>query len=690
MPISFLFILKSLHHLCCHSYLCLFSLSQIINNTETIKSVGSALLYECVLTIMQIDCNSDLKTLAINTLGKFLTNKDNNTKFVALNTLTRVYQIDTQALNRQKATILECLRDPDIAIRQRALELIYALIDQNSVQSLLKELLTYLIVAEPEFKDSLAEKICSAAEKFSPNKKYHFDTVFDVMLLAGASVKEDTNYTLIHVISSNESLHGYAVGKFQQALAEGYRSKSLLQCGLWCLGEYGHFLVSGKASIDDVVVQASELDVIALICGIMQEREATLITQQYALNALVKLSGRFAETYAEKIKGVLSQYLSHMNADLQQRSVEYTRLLPMPFRSAIVEQMPLMDDAVVYHKQNQAQEKSNTTNTAVAAAPSPQVVPAQSAARNPPKAGPTAPSAQTNLLDLDLLSFVPNTTTTKPQATVSAPKSDADLLLDLLGGPLPTTQQATPSYSTQPFMTPMGSGLPAAMTPSTMPSQPPNLMGLLPQVNNTSTMYGMSSTMQPVAAPTPSLMPNTSLGLEFLNMGPIAPQPTLQPNPTPSYNTSNIYGNMMQPMQPQTPVAAPSVLPSAHSVQQPTSSGHPSFTAFQKGPVLVSFELQKAPADPTQTTINITFSNNSASELSAFVFQVAVPKYLQMKIGTPSGRSIQPHGSIYQQIQITNTMLGQKSLMMKAKLNYQASGAPVQEQFDITNFPAGF
>ena len=63
---------------------------------------------------------------------------------MALNTLCKAVSQDTQAIQRHRNTVVDCLKDADISIRRRALDLIYALVTPQNVKALVKELLNYL------------------------------------------------------------------------------------------------------------------------------------------------------------------------------------------------------------------------------------------------------------------------------------------------------------------------------------------------------------------------------------------------------------------------------------------------------------------------------------------------------------------------------------------------------------------
>jgi AP-1 complex subunit gamma-1 len=158
-------------------------LAQVATNTDGSKNVGNSILYEAVLTILEIEADSALRVLGVNILGKFLANKDNNIRYVALNTLVKVVAIEPAAVQRHRNTILDCLRDPDISIRRRALDLSFTLINEGNVRVLVRELLAFLEVADNEFKSTLTSQIGIAADRFAPSKRWHIDTMLRVLKL---------------------------------------------------------------------------------------------------------------------------------------------------------------------------------------------------------------------------------------------------------------------------------------------------------------------------------------------------------------------------------------------------------------------------------------------------------------------------------------------------------------------------
>ncbi|XP_020285346.1 AP-1 complex subunit gamma-1 isoform X3 [Pseudomyrmex gracilis] len=323
-------------------------LAQVATNTETSKNVGNTILYETVLSIMDIKSESGLRVLAINILGRFLLNNDKNIRYVALNTLLKTVYVDTSAVQRHRSTILECLKDPDVSIRRRAMELSFALVNSNNIRNMMKELLLFLERADPEFKAQCSSNIVMSAERFAPNKRWHLETLFKVLVAAGNYVRDDVVACTIQLISETQSQQGYAVGALWRALEKDTSDKQpLAQVATWCIGEYGDMLLYGPPSEDaETPVNLTEDEVIDVYQRLLWNPQNTVITKQYTLLSLTKLSTRFQKGH-EKIRQIIDTFGSNLHIELQQRGIEFSQLFRKydHLRPALLERMPPMETA---------------------------------------------------------------------------------------------------------------------------------------------------------------------------------------------------------------------------------------------------------------------------------------------------------------------------------------------------------
>ncbi|KAL7806103.1 adaptor protein complex gamma-adaptin subunit [Trichoderma aethiopicum] len=424
-------------------------LAQVATNTDSSKNVGNSILYEAVLTILDIEADSGLRVLGVNILGKFLTNRDNNVRYVALNTLIKVVAIEPNAVQRHRNTILECLRDPDISIRRRALDLSFTLINETNVRVLIRELLAFLEVADNEFKPTMTSQIGIAADKYAPNKRWHFDTMLRVLSLAGNYVKEQILSSFVRLIATTPELQTYAVQKLYINLKKDITQESLTQAGAWCIGEYGDALLKGgQYEEEELVQEVKESDVVDLFSLILNSSYGTQVTTEYIITALMKLSTRFSDAaQIEKIRRILQTHQTSLDVEVQQRAVEYGNLFAFDqVRRGVLEKMP----------PPQIKEESRVLGRA----PSKK---AKSANRKSKIVKPT---------EQDLLDIMDT------PATVSAPTdgsqaTNSDLLADILGGGLssaPTSASPGPQQSNiSSIMDLFGPGAATQGTPASAP-----------------------------------------------------------------------------------------------------------------------------------------------------------------------------------------------------------------------------
>ena len=389
-------------------------LAQVATNTDPSKNVGNAILYESVLTILEIEADSGLRVLGVNILGKFLSNKDNNIRYVALNTLIKVVAVEPNAVQRHRNTILECLRDPDISIRRRALDLSFTLINEGNVRVLIRELLAFLEVADNEFKPIMTSQIGIAADRYAPNKRWHVDTMLRVLKLAGNYVKEQILSSFVRLIATTPDLQTYSVQKLYAGLSEDITQEGLTLAGTWVIGEYGDSLAQGGSyEEEEPVKEVKESDVVDLFSTILSSSYATQIVCEYIITSSMKLTTRFKDpAQIERIRRLMSQRTSDLSTEIQQRAVEYGNLFSYDeIRRGVLERMP-------------APEIKEESRVLGEAAPKQKKAAAKSKR-------PTQNTEQDMLLDLMGGSDVPAASLS---TTLNGTQKSADLLADILDG----------------------------------------------------------------------------------------------------------------------------------------------------------------------------------------------------------------------------------------------------------------
>ncbi|KAI9664038.1 MAG: clathrin associated protein complex large subunit [Bathelium mastoideum] len=389
-------------------------LAQVATNTDGSKNVGNSILYEAVLTILDIEADTALRVLGVNILGKFLSNRDNNIRYVALNTLIKVVAIEPNAVQRHRNTILDCLRDPDISIRRRALVLSFTLINESNVRVLIRELLAFLEVADNEFKPIMTSQIGIAADRFAPNKRWHIDTMLRVLKLAGSYVKEQILSSFVRLIATTPELQTYSAQKLYAALKEDISQEGLILAGAWTIGEFGDLLLrGGQYEEEELVKEVKESDIVDLFTSILNSSYAGQLVTEYIMTAAMKLSTRFSDpAQVDRLRRLLLNNQANLDVEIQQRAVEYGNLFGYDqVRRGVLEKMPPPEIREEQRVLGEAPKKRQS--------------------RVLKNKKPTQVSEQDMLLDLMGGTDMPAPDTS---ATVNGSQQNSDLLADILDG----------------------------------------------------------------------------------------------------------------------------------------------------------------------------------------------------------------------------------------------------------------
>ncbi len=636
-------------------------LANVASNTDGSKNAGNAILYEAVNAIIGTESVGGLRVLAVNILGRFLGNKDNNIRYVALNTLAKVVAVDTQAVQRHRHTIVDCVKDSDVTIRRSALQLVYALVNDSNVETLAKELLDYLGVADVEFKSDLTRRIAQLITKYAPDRRWHVDTTVELLIKGGSYVAEEEARDFIVLITNSPELQGYAGRALFRAAFESEQHSNRFQLSAvaaWVLGEYGDAVVAQSTRLQgEVHTVVAEADVVKLLESILGDYHAPTAVKQVAITALAKLGTRF-KTQTGAVRGAMGKVGTSANVELQQRASEFCGIFDRGPALAVplMERLPpfVMKSKEALHG---VAGRGKHEGTAVHSAPG-------------GGGGGTAGGVGDLLGDLTGLDdSVPSS------AAAGGSAGGADLLGDLMAG-----YDATPGYaatptgaSVDPLADLMGG---VSMQPTTATAADP-FAGGAAAADHLGDLMGTDAPSDPFSGGAAAADPLGDL------MGTDAPSLAPQTRPQPAADPlAGLAGGI---------AATPAATPPMNAAAFDGAPAAKSFIAFAKDGVEVSFVCAKPdPMDPSKTTVTATTTNRGGVPLLGYALQAAVPKTMSLSMRAASGDSVPANGAgrVTQRLDVTNSQHGTKALAIRLRLAWNAGGAAVQEQATV-DFPPG-
>ena len=217
--------------------------------------------------------------------------------------------------------ILTSLRDSDISIRRRALDILYFMCTSQTAHNIVEELLGYTDEPDPTLKEELTLKIAILAEMFADDLSWYVDTVVQLISTSGEYVTDDIWYRIVQIItgfgeSASEALQKDAASKLFATLMVSSVHETVVKVASYVLSEYGH-LISKEPGKDP-----------KRMLELLQKHwpNCSNSTRCMLFNAYLKLANKFP-SIKDQISLIFAEYAEHPDPDLQQRAIEYNKLL---------------------------------------------------------------------------------------------------------------------------------------------------------------------------------------------------------------------------------------------------------------------------------------------------------------------------------------------------------------------------
>jgi AP-2 complex subunit alpha len=297
----------------------------------------NAVLFEAISLIIHMDSEPNLLVRACNQLGTFLSHRETNLRYLALESmcLLATSEFSHEAVKKHQETIINSLKtERDVSVRQRAIDLLYAMCDRTNAENIVAEMLTYLETADYSIREEMVLKVAILAEKYATDYTWYVDVILKLIRIAGDYVSEEVWYRVIQIVVNREDVQGYASKTVFEALQRPACHENMVKVGGYILGEFGNLIAGDQRSSPQI--QFDLLHSKYHLCSVS--------TRCLLLSTYVKFCNLFPEIKAH-IQRVFSadHNLKNPDAELQQRAVEYLQLSKVAspdVLATILEEMP--------------------------------------------------------------------------------------------------------------------------------------------------------------------------------------------------------------------------------------------------------------------------------------------------------------------------------------------------------------
>ncbi|KAJ2378197.1 hypothetical protein IW150_000945 [Coemansia sp. RSA 2607] len=295
----------------------IIDLSQDVPRELQQMNAQYSILFEAINLGIHLDIDQGLMQECAVLLGRFITSRETNVRYLGLETMAHLaaYIDRLDSIKAYQGVIVQSLRDRDISVRRRALDLLYSMCDVGSAKAIVSELLRHMAMADVALREEMALKVAILTEKFATEYGWYVDVMMRLVSLAGDHMGDEVWHRIVQVILGNEELQVYACKISLQTLKAPVCHESAFKVSAYVLGEFGHLIANAadSAPIDQLKALQSKMT----------------STSQSARAVALTTVGKFINLFPE-IKTlclrVLDRYRGALDAELQQRACEYYAL----------------------------------------------------------------------------------------------------------------------------------------------------------------------------------------------------------------------------------------------------------------------------------------------------------------------------------------------------------------------------
>ncbi|RCK63987.1 AP-2 complex subunit alpha [Candida viswanathii] len=349
----------------------------IQNASQPIKGLPnrnsqSSILFQAVSLAVFLEASPDAIHGAMNALVMLLNSAETNTRYLSLDALIKLtarsnstYLSSKDKFDETLAVIMKLLRDKDISVRRKALDLIYTLCTFDNYNVIISLLLEYFPTADFQLKSELAIKIAVMAEKFATDSTWYVTTMLKLLSIGGGSNSNGIGFMtnevwerIVQIVVNNGDLQKKACKLLINLLRRPFNpqqgsqqqqpqpqpqqlSESLVKVASFVLGEYGEQV----NDIEDLNVH-NQFQIL-----FDAYFKVSLLTRAMLLTTFLKFLVKFPDAlFVPNIVDLFEIETQSIDLEIQTRAYEYLKLVTLQSDFAlaknVIKPFPAFDNKI--------------------------------------------------------------------------------------------------------------------------------------------------------------------------------------------------------------------------------------------------------------------------------------------------------------------------------------------------------
>jgi len=349
--------------------------SKILTETDVSDSINKsnadhAILFEAVNLIVCWGTSGpvQLREGAMKLLGKFISVREPNIRYLGLMTMAKLAQLDggsAEGVKKHQTTVLVSLKDADISVRRRALDLLFVMCDSDNAEKIVDELVNHLVLADAAIREEMVLKIAILAEKYATDLRWYVDTILKLISISGDHVSDPIWHRVVQIVTNHPQgdLQAYAAATLLVSASPRRCHETAVRVAAYVLGEFG-FLIAERPGM-------SGEEQFRILHQHWHNSDGT--TRAILISTYAKLANLYEEC-RPLVAPVFARCKNSVHVEIQQRSAEYAAMREAFSPEAVedlLREMPPFEDKEQSALEMRLKEKEGEDSAAVVKAARP-------------------------------------------------------------------------------------------------------------------------------------------------------------------------------------------------------------------------------------------------------------------------------------------------------------------------------